>query len=109
MTRPPSRKREREDLVGGLRQQGKTWVQIAEALRERYGYNARAAMRLAHGWSQQQAANEWNQRWPDDLKTAKSFSYWETWPQSGHAPSLATLHRLACLYQCNVADLVSDL
>ena len=61
------------------------------------------------GWSQGQAADHWNARWPDDPKSFKNFSYWELWPAStGHAPSLDVLARLAELYECGVADLVSD-
>jgi transcriptional regulator with XRE-family HTH domain len=68
------------------------------------------AFRLAHGWSQRQAADEWNSRWPDEPKNLKSFSYWEVWPSStGHEPSLEVLNRLAHLYQCSVADLMIDL
>jgi len=109
MSRRPSRKRERDDLVTDLREQGRTLVEIARVLHERYGYNARAAVRLAHGWSQTRVAEEWSKRWPDDLKAGKNISYWETWPHGGHEPSLATLIRLAALYQCRVSDLVTDL
>ncbi|MGH3624839.1 MAG: hypothetical protein ACRDQ5_24125 [Sciscionella sp.] len=72
--------------------------------------NARVALRLAHTWSQRQAADEWNRRWPDEPKTFKNFSYWEQWPSStGYEPSLAVLGRLAQLYDCSVSDLVADL
>lgn len=44
-----------------------------------------------------------------DTKTFKNFSYWELWPaDTGHAPSLDVLGRLAALYECRVADLLSD-
>jgi transcriptional regulator with XRE-family HTH domain len=69
----------------------------------------RAALRMAHDWSQRDVANRWNERWPDEPKTFKNFSYWENWPsKTGHAPSLEVLSRLAELYECNVADLLSD-
>jgi tetratricopeptide (TPR) repeat protein len=64
---------------------------------------------LAHAWSQRQAAEEWNQCWPDEPRTLKSFSYWETWPSAtGHEPSLDVLGKLAQLYECSVSDLVAD-
>ncbi|MGH3963383.1 MAG: hypothetical protein ACRDRY_09035 [Pseudonocardiaceae bacterium] len=68
------------------------------------------ALRYAHGWSQRQAADVWNRRWPDELKTFKSFPYWEQWPSStGHAPSFDNLCKLAQLYKCAVSDLLVDL
>jgi hypothetical protein len=103
-----SRKRERAELAAQLRGEGKTWVQVAVVLRERYGVNARVGLRLARGWSQRQAAAEWNKRWPDEPKRAKNFSYWETWPASGHAPSLSVLDKLAQMYECSAADLLVD-
>ncbi|MGH4012096.1 MAG: hypothetical protein ACRDTH_28720 [Pseudonocardiaceae bacterium] len=105
-----SRKQQREHMVRSLRAQGKSWVEVAEALRQRYRFNARLALRYAHGWSQRQAAEEWNQRWPDEMKTFKMFSYWEMWPSStGHAPTFDNLSKLAELYECAVSDLLVDL
>lgn len=108
VSKPLSRRRERAQLTELLRTQGMSWVEMADVLGSRYQVNARVALRLAHGWSQRQAAEAWNHRWPNDLKTAKNFSYWETWPISGHAPSLVTLDKLAQLYECSVADLLVD-
>ncbi len=105
-----SQKQQREQLVRALRAAGKSWVDVAEALRQRYRVNARVAFRYAHEWSQHQAASEWNQRWPDELKTFKSFSYWEQWPSNtGHAPTFDNLAKLAELYECAVSDLLIDL
>ncbi|MGH3719348.1 MAG: hypothetical protein ACRDRI_11035 [Pseudonocardiaceae bacterium] len=105
-----TQKQQREQLVRSLRAAGKSRVDVAEALRQRYRVNARIAFRYAHCWSQRQAADEWNQRWPDELKTFKSFSYWEQWPSStGHAPNFDNLGKLAELYECAVSDLLVDL
>jgi len=105
-----SQKQQREQLVCSLRSSGSSWVEVAEALRQDYRLNARAAFRYAHSWSQRRAADEWNKRWPDELKTFKNFSYWESWPGStGHAPSFDNLSKLAELYECAVSDLLADL
>lgn len=110
MGEPRSQKQQREQLVRVLRAAGKSWVDVAEALRQRYRFNPRVAFRYAHEWSQHQAAHEWNLRWPDELKTVKSFSSWEQWPsRSGHAPTFDNLARLAELYECAVSDLLADL
>ena len=71
--------------------------------------NARVALRLAHGWSQGDVADQWNERWPDDIKTFKNISYWEKWPAStGYTPSLEVLTKLAELYSCHVTELLVD-
>jgi tetratricopeptide (TPR) repeat protein len=104
-----SQRQERDALIRHLRAQGRTWVEIADLFRVRYRVNARVALRWAHGWSQGRAAQEWNKRWPDDLKTNKNISYWELWPAStGHVPSFEVLNRLAELYQCSLTDLLVD-
>ncbi len=107
--RTRSLRQEQLQLSASLREQHRSWAQAADIFRQRYGVNARAALRLAHGWSQRQAADRWNERWPADPKTFKNFSYWENWPsKTGYAPSLDVLGRLAELYECAVGDLLVD-
>ncbi|HEV2089329.1 MAG TPA: hypothetical protein VGR21_13555 [Cryptosporangiaceae bacterium] len=107
--RQPSQKAARAALVAELRGRGKTWVEIAGVIQERYRVNARVALRMARGWSQGEVAALWNARWPDEPKTFKNISCWELWPATtGHAPSFETLARLAELYECGVVDLLVD-
>ncbi|WP_163511405.1 hypothetical protein [Fodinicola acaciae] len=107
--KPRSLRQEQQQLADEMRSRGCAWPEIAGKFRETYNVNARAAFRLAHGWSQREASDQWNARWPADPKTLKNFSYWETWPAaSGYEPSLAVLTRLAELYECSVADLLVD-
>lgn len=102
-------RQEQQALANALRSQGRTWVEVGTTFAERYGVNMRTAVRLAHGWSQREAAQRWTDRWPADPKTDKNISSWELWPaRSGHSPSLEVLSRLAEIYECGVADLLAD-
>lgn len=102
-------RQEQRELAAKLRDQGKTWPEVAAAFCEHYGVNMRAALRMARDWSQRDAADEWNRRWPAELKTYKNFYYWERWPRlNGPAPSLDALARLAELYECSMADLLAN-
>ncbi|WP_018505058.1 helix-turn-helix domain-containing protein [Parafrankia discariae] len=92
-----------------LRSLGWTYQRIALELRLRHRVNARVAYRLAHGWTQEEVARRWNERWPGPgvAKTGKTISYWEVWPaRGGRAPSAHTLARLAALYHCRPGDLL---
>ena len=93
-----------------LRAQGQSWGRVAAQIRREERVNARVAMRLARGYTQTEVARRWNELWPSKSGGAgisdKNVSYWETWPDSGHQPSLDTYRRLAQIYECNVADLI---
>ena len=94
-------------LVDDLRSAGRTWVAIANVLRERFRLNALVALRIAHNWTLDQAAARWNQHWPDQPKAGQNFAYWEAGTtRDGYAPSLPTLEKLAELYQCAASDLL---
>lgn len=98
-------------LTNQLRRDGQTWAQIAVRIGRDEHVNARVAMRLAHGLSQQAVADRWNELFvaSDGASlAAKQVSYWETWPESGREPSLEDLRRLAQIYQCDVGDLVEN-
>ncbi|HET6920413.1 MAG TPA: hypothetical protein VFI46_13235, partial [Jiangellaceae bacterium] len=96
---------EQRQLATTLRASARTWVDIATTLRAKWPeLNARAAMRVAHGWNQSDAANAWNELWPDRPKSDKDVGLWEI-----RRPGFATLDRLARLYECSVADLVADI
>ena len=47
-----ARTREQLALATSMRTSGRSWSEIAGALRDRYGLGARIAMRVAHGWTQ---------------------------------------------------------
>jgi putative resolvase len=91
-----ARTREQLALATSLRNSGRSWSEIAGALRDRYGLGARIAIRVAHGWTQADAAQQWNSRWPDDPKTLKNISYWENWPSPTGAHAVAVRPRSAC-------------
>ena len=108
--KPRNTKQEQLQISAAMRAEGATWADVAVEFSRRYRVNARVALRLAHGWSQPEAAEHWNALWPDDPKTFKNFSLWEQWPGlTGHPPSLVNLNRLAQLYECHVADVLRDL
>ncbi len=97
-------------LARAMREDGRSWRQVADEFVRRWGLTYLQAFRLAHGLSQEQAAARYNMRWhPERPLAGKSISYWEMWPsKSGKEPSLSKLGMLAEVYQCSVSDLVAD-
>ncbi|GAA2038975.1 hypothetical protein GCM10009839_45890 [Catenulispora yoronensis] len=107
--KPRSLKQIQAQLADQMRATDHSWAEIGREFQRRFHVNARVALRQARGWTQPEAADRWTRRWPEDPKTFKNFSYWEAWPSStGYAPSLEVLDRMAQLYECSVADLLSD-
>ena len=99
-----------QPLVDSMRTRGMTWLEIATSLRARHRVTSLVAARMAHGWNHDQAATEWNTRWPDQAVTGKNFMFWEAWPtDAGYPPPLNTLVRLAEMYQVAVSDLMEDI
>ncbi len=106
-----SRREELTQLRCTLRAQGATFRHIAQLVAARYNINSRVAYRLAHGLTQQQVADQWNELYPstdgEQPITHKHVSYWEAWPgPTGRAPSPEVLNRLARVYLCRAADLL---
>ncbi|MDT3399002.1 hypothetical protein RKE29_20540 [Streptomyces sp. B1866] len=97
-------------LAAELRDEGWSWGAIAARIQREEHVGALAAMRLARGWTQQAAADVWNELFPDSEHpmTMKKLSFWETWPHSGRQPSLTVLGRLADVYECDIKDLVDS-
>jgi transcriptional regulator with XRE-family HTH domain len=67
-----SMREEQRRLSAKLRSEHNTWGEVAVIFCERYRVNMLTAFRLAHGWSQRDVADRWNNRWPEDLKTSKN-------------------------------------
>lgn len=88
-----------------LRADGVTYGQIIAAWSRERGISPLSAARLAHGLTQQQVADRWNELWPDPQrpKTHKQISYWETGERQ---PSRDSLNKLAFLYRCNAGVLL---
>jgi transcriptional regulator with XRE-family HTH domain len=106
-----SRRAEVAALRTELTAKGAPVRQIANLIRTRYNLGARTAYRYAHGLTQQQVADRWNELWPpidgEATITHKHISYWEAWPlRTGRPPSVETLNRLARIYHTSAAELL---
>lgn len=94
-------------LSQAMRGNGHSWRQVADEFVGQWGLTYLQAFRLAHGWSQQEAAKHYNERWhPQRPLTGKHISYWEMWPsKSGKEPPLSKLRMLADVYECSSSSL----
>lgn len=101
---------EQMQLSQVMRSDGCSWRQVADEFVRRWSLTYLQAFRLAHGWSQEEAAKHYNCKWnPDRPLSGKHISYWEIWPsKSGKEPSLRKLSLLAEVYECTVSDLLFD-
>jgi len=101
---------EQARLARAMRENGRSWRQVADEFVRRWGLTYLQAFRLAHGLSQEQAAARYNMKWlPVRPLAGKNISYWEMWPsKSGKEPSLSKLAMLAQVYECSVSDLLAD-
>lgn len=108
-----SKKQRVEQLRSSLLADGATPRQAATTLSRQLGVNARVAWRMLRGWTQEEVAALYNQRWPDRPRTSKHVSYWECWrlgggnSDSARAPSIEDLRRLGQLYGCGIDDLLA--
>lgn len=91
--------------AAALHADGATWGQIITDFASRYCVTPLTAARLAHGLTQQQVADRWNELWSDGEhpKTYKQISYWET---GDRTPGRDALNKLALLYCCSAGVLL---
>jgi transcriptional regulator with XRE-family HTH domain len=107
---PPTKKQRdalRERMLGA----GRTRQAIAEEMSRRWGYRPRLAWRYAHGWSQETAADMFNQRHDDSGRAPMSgtrVGAYERWPGSGERPGLRLLRGLAEVYGTTLDHLVDE-
>jgi hypothetical protein len=68
------------DEAARLHADGVTYGQIIASWSRQHSISLLTAARLAHGLTQQQVADRWNDLWPDPErpKSHKQISYWET-------------------------------
>lgn len=101
---------EQAQLSRAMRDSGSSWREVADEFSRRWRVTYLQAFRLAHGLSQEQAAQLYNARWaPDRPLSGKHISYWEMWPsKTGKQPPLNKLSKLAEVYECSLSDLLAE-
>lgn len=103
-------KAERDQLRREMLEQNAPLERIAVEMTRRLGYRPRAAWRLAHGWTQDEAAQHFNEVVGSSsaTMTGKRISDYENWPLNGGKikPTLTTLGVLATVYHTTPDKLI---
>ncbi|WP_242606515.1 helix-turn-helix domain-containing protein [Protofrankia symbiont of Coriaria ruscifolia] len=110
----PSQRVEQDELRARMRAAGMTHDEIAVEFARRYRLRPRAAHRVAHGWTQQQAADRINTHTarigldPDGAAamTAPRLSELENWPFPPRRPTPRILALLADVYGTDIHNLL---
>ncbi|MGH3388909.1 MAG: hypothetical protein ACRDOO_08525 [Actinomadura sp.] len=107
----PTTKKQRDALRERMLAAGRTRHAVAEEMSRRWGHRPRLAWRYAHGWSQETAADMFNQRHDDSGRAPMSgtrVGAYERWPDGGERPGLRTLRGLAEVYGTTLDRLVDE-
>ena len=104
------REEERDQLRREMLAEDASYEQIAFAITDT-GDRLRAAWRYAHGWSQQNVADFYNQEVKNASMTPQRISDFERWPVSTSAvkPTLKKLGVLAKIYATTISKIVDRL
>jgi transcriptional regulator with XRE-family HTH domain len=83
-----------------MQQQGCPLDEIVDEMSRRWGYRPRQAWRHAHGLTQEEVADRYNQlvNDPRATMTDRRISDFEAWPRGGSKPTLTILTNLAQIY-----------
>jgi transcriptional regulator with XRE-family HTH domain len=100
MARKTGSKADRQTLRRQMLTLGAGVEAIAEEMQRRFGFRPREAFRHAHGWSQEEAAEQCNRASGDDRASFNGtrISEYERWPFAGRRPTLPVLTVLARAY-----------
>jgi tetratricopeptide (TPR) repeat protein len=107
-TKNPGNKEDRTRLRSVMLQSGRSYTEIAEQMLLRWHFRPRQAWRHAHGFTQDEVAQRYNEVVDDAAAamTGKRISDYESWPNSGARPLPGVLAVLATIYQTTPANLV---
>jgi tetratricopeptide (TPR) repeat protein/transcriptional regulator with XRE-family HTH domain len=103
------RAKERAQLRERLQQQGRRHEQIAAAMTRQFGDKPCQAWRHAHGWTQNEVAERFNEAVGDERAsmTGNRISDYERWPRKGGMkPTVRALAVLAKIYSTRALNLI---